>query len=92
MRIVHDFNLGHYKCTLFFYQEKYQLKIEDEFGEVHYKLGTLDQLNVDDLPKLLQLPTIKKALKDAFLGMRTGRDLLKGILTGEDESDEEEII
>ena len=92
MRIVHDFNLGHYKCTLFFYQEKYQLKLEDEFGEVHYKLGSLNQLSPEDLPKLLQLPVIRGALKDAFLAMRTGRDHLKGILTEEDRSEEDEII
>lgn len=92
MRIVNQFNLGHFKCTLFHYQEKYSLKLEDEFGEIHFKLGHIDPPDSDSLPNLLQLPRMRQAIKDAFLATRTGRDQLRSLLTENTSDNEEEII
>ena len=91
MRIVHEINLGHFKCTLFHYQEKYSLKIEDQFGEVHYKLGQVSDFPIDQLDKLLRVPNIQKSIQESFLAMRHGRDHLKSILSEEGDEDEEII-
>lgn len=92
MRITKEFNLGHLKCTLFFHNEKHSLKIEDEYGEVTYKLGQLADASTDDIAAFMLLPKIKTAVIDSFRAMRTGRDqLLSLILTPEEEAFEEII-
>ena len=92
MRIIKEFNLGHLKATVFFYEEKYSLKLEDEFGAVTYKLGRLERIDLTDIPNLFKLPKIEKSVIDAFMAMRSGRDEMIEILDNEDDPISETII
>ncbi len=92
MRITKEFNLGHLKCTLFINNEKHSLKIEDEYGEVSYKLGQLGDASTEEIAEFMNLPKIRSSVIDSFRGMRTGRDqLLSLIITPEEEAFEEII-
>jgi len=92
MRITKEFNLGHLKCTVFFHNEKHSLKIEDEFGEVTYKLGNIGDASIDDVSAYMNLPKVKDAVIAAFRSMRTGRDQLLSLITTSTEESFEEII
>lgn len=80
MRIVKEFNLGPIKCSLMFHNEKYTLKMEDEGGEVNYKLGNPASFDIESLPSLLTLPDINSQIAQAFIHMRKGQDQLMSIL------------
>ena len=92
MRITKEFNLGHLKCTLFFHNDKHSLKIEDEYGEISYKLGDLGSASTDEIAAYMNLPKITSAVIDSFRFMRTGRDQLLSLIITPAEEAFEEII
>jgi|GEM_PF-4259415 len=92
MRIIQEFNQGPIKCTLMLYNERYTLKLEDQYGEVNYKLGNIKTSELQNIPRLLDTPIIKNAVVQAFRSMRTGRDELVHTLTDEVDDLFEEIL
>lgn len=92
MRSIKEFNIGPLKCTVLFHNEKYTLRIEDVHGEVNYKLGQLDGLNLEELEKVFQHPELKTHLANAFLNMRKGRDFVADYFSETSEEQFEEII
>jgi len=92
MRIVKEFNLGNLKCTLLHFNEKYTLRIEDEFGEVNYKLGTIEISDTDSLSDYFEIPAIRNSLSSAFRSMKEGRDQLVHLLSNDEEDEFEEIV
>ena len=92
MRIVNEFKLGHLKGTLFLYEEKYTLQLEDQFGSISYKLGKVEQLDPGELTSYFQIPTVEQSVIDAFMALHSGRDELIRILDNATDQYEEEII
>ncbi len=92
MRVIKEFNLGHLKCSLFVNQERHTLKIEDEFGEVSYKLGRLDVDPTQDIDSYIELPEVKNSIIEAFRSMRKGRDKVLSLMTKPIEESFDEII
>lgn len=92
MRIIKEFNLGYLKATLFIHEEKYSLKLEDEFGAVNYKFGRLEGINVAEIPDYFKIPKIEKSVIDAFMAMRTGRDEMIQLLSSNSDLTRESII
>lgn len=85
MRIIKEFNHGPIKCSVLHHNERYTLKLEDQYCEVSYKLGSIDSIDLASLPSLLSTPQINDQIKESFMRTRTGRDRLLNILTQEDE-------
>ncbi len=74
---------------MLYHNERYTLKMEDQYGEVNYKLGQQDSWDINNLPFLIEQPEIKETIVRAFGLMRTGRDiLLTEVLNKEDFRDE----
>ena len=74
---------------MLYHNERYTLKMEDQYGEVNYKLGQQDSWDINNLPSLIEQPEIKETIVSAFGLMRTGRDiLLTEVLNKEDFRDE----
>ncbi len=92
MRIVKEFSHGPLRCTLLHHNTKYTLRIEDEYGEVNYKLGSVDHINPDMIPEILNLPDLRNSLITAFRAMKTGRDLLSELISPQESSEFDEII
>lgn len=92
MRIVREFNLGHVKCTLFHYNGKYSLKMEDELGEVLFKLGDIDIDEDVEIKDLLEIKDVKHHIRRAFENMGAARSLLIEMISEPNEDDFDPII
>ena len=92
MRIVNEFNLGHVKCTLFHYNGKYNLKMEDELGEVHYKLGDINIDKPDEVNRLFDLVDLRDSVRKAFENLAKGRMQLMHLLSNQEEDFTTQIV
>ena len=75
-----------------FHNEKYTLKMEDDSGEVNYKIGNPDAFDIESLPALLAIPDINNNVAQAFISMRKGRDHLVSLLDDSTEEIYDDII
>ena len=92
MRIVREFNLGHVKCTMFHYNGKYTLKMEDELGEVHYKLGDIEIDEEVDIKDLLEIKDLRNHIRQSFENMGAARSILIEMIQETDEDQFDPII
>ena len=66
------------------------MRIEDEYGEVNYKLGNVEIADMNHLTEYFSIPVIRNSLSTAFQSMKEGRDQLLHLLTIEEEDDEQD--
>ena len=92
MRIIKEFNLGHVKSTLFHYNGKYSLKMEDELGEVHFKLGDIDFDEDVEIKDLLEITDLKSHIRRSFENMGAARAILLDLMQEPSEDHFDEII
>lgn len=86
MRIVHDFNIDQWKCTLMRHNNKYTLKVEDGFGAIHFKLGDIEVNDFHELESMMKEAHFLQEVKSSFSGIRNGgRVLLSKIMASNDE-------
>ena len=66
MRIVSEWNLERYKCTLMVYEMKYTLQIEDERLQLTYKMGDRRREEIQKLEEILATPEVFEQIKKSF--------------------------
>lgn len=90
MRIVKDWNVNRWKFTLFHYQMKYSLKIEDGSTEQWYKFKDIDDSQVAKIITTFTQPDILKSIGDNFNYLNSSLSQIQNLLKSEN-SDEEEF-
>lgn len=93
MRIVNEWSKLNKKYTLFHYNMKYTLKIEDHLTEQSYKLGDIPNFDIDRLKEALDSDDLKYLIRQNFNNIHiTHQNIISFIIKDAEFDDFESII
>ncbi len=92
MRIVKDWNKGQWKFTLFHYQLKFSLKIEDGTTEQWYKFRDIEPENLDTLITIMSQDSISALIKENFDRLNKTMDIINAQLPESEHEEFDDIL
>jgi len=92
MRIIQEFNIDHYKCTLFHHNEKYTLQVEDTNYLIQFKLGGCTSEQVNNIQSTMKHSKLKYQIEKSFSRVHDNRIVLDSLLMSQEEESLPDII
>ena len=92
MRITNEFNIGQYKCTLFLYENKYTLQVEDSNYLVQFKLGDIEAQEAGKIEAMMSESKMRYHIEKTFGAVHDNKIVLDSLLHQGGEDSFPEII
>ena len=92
MRIVKEFNINRYKCTLFVYESKYTLQVEDSNYTIQFKLGDISPESAGRIENALSTTKMKYHIEKSYGLIHDSRIVLDNLIQEELEEPFPEIF
>lgn len=80
MRITKEFNISQYKCTLFLYESKYTLQVEDSNYLVQFKLGDMDSSKINTIEDIMSGTKMRYHIEKTFGSLHDNKIVMDSML------------